>query len=227
MKIISKHKDYYDYLTGVYGIDEKMVYDRRTDGLEKPSEDIISPINKSTVTTHRFSICNRIYVVYQFENEFYHTIDERFELYHILKKRNIDKSFLVYRSWRRYNIKEDIKEGIEEKFEMDNYPSNINKAIRQPVLIQTTWENDSFKYEEVKDSRYFKDTSKKVHSYWRTPYLAEYGFPKWYPADEMYKQVVAFIGWLKDNPEIPNNQTNEEKIISNGFDLKTSFRDKK
>lgn len=31
MKIISprNNKDYYDYLTGVYGIDEKVVYDRR------------------------------------------------------------------------------------------------------------------------------------------------------------------------------------------------------
>jgi hypothetical protein len=29
MKLISKYKDYYDYLTGIYGIDEKLVLDRR------------------------------------------------------------------------------------------------------------------------------------------------------------------------------------------------------
>ena len=29
MKIISKFKDYYDYLTGIYGIDEKLILDRR------------------------------------------------------------------------------------------------------------------------------------------------------------------------------------------------------
>lgn len=29
MKIISKYKDYYDYLSGIYGIDEKLVLDRR------------------------------------------------------------------------------------------------------------------------------------------------------------------------------------------------------
>ena len=29
MKIISKYKDYYDYLMGIYGIDEKLVLDRR------------------------------------------------------------------------------------------------------------------------------------------------------------------------------------------------------
>lgn len=29
MKIISQYKDYYDYLIGFYGIDEKIVLDRR------------------------------------------------------------------------------------------------------------------------------------------------------------------------------------------------------
>ena len=29
MKIISKYKDYYDYLTGIYGVDDKIVLDRR------------------------------------------------------------------------------------------------------------------------------------------------------------------------------------------------------
>lgn len=29
MKIICKVKDYYDYLTGIYGIDEQIIYDRR------------------------------------------------------------------------------------------------------------------------------------------------------------------------------------------------------
>ena len=223
MKIISKHKDYYDYLTGIYGIDEKMVYDRRTNTLEKPSEDIISTVNQSTVTTHTFSICNNIFVVYQFENNFYYTIDERIELYYILDKREIYNSFLVYRSWRTYDVKEEVK----VKFEKDNCVSEVNKAIRQPVLIQTTWDNDSFKIENITNKRYFKDTKDKTITYWRIPDLSKFGFAKWVPSDEMYQQIVAFIGWLKDNPEIPNNQTNEEKIQSNGFDLKTSFRHRK
>ena len=223
MKIISKHKDYYDYLAGIYGIDEKMVYDRRTNTLEKPSEDIISTVNQSTVTTHTFSICNNIFVVYQFENNFYYTIDERIELYYILDKREIYNSFLVHRSWRTYNVKEEVK----VKFEKDNCVSEVNKAIRQPVLIQTTWDNDSFKIESITNKKYFKDTKDKTITYWRIPDLSRFGFAKWVPADEMYRQIVAFIGWLKDNPEIPNNQTNEEKIQSNGFDLKTSFRHRK
>ena len=30
MKIISKYKDYYDFLTGLYGIDNKLILDRRS-----------------------------------------------------------------------------------------------------------------------------------------------------------------------------------------------------
>lgn len=30
MKIISKYKDYYDYLQGIYGVDEKLILDRRS-----------------------------------------------------------------------------------------------------------------------------------------------------------------------------------------------------
>ena len=39
MKIISKHKDYYDWAVSIYGLDEIMVYDRRTDHLEKADDD--------------------------------------------------------------------------------------------------------------------------------------------------------------------------------------------
>jgi len=220
MKIISKHKDYYDYLVGIYGIDEKMVYNRRTNALEKPLEDIVSTINQSSVTTHTFSICNRIYVIFQFENVFYHTLDEYIELYRILEKKKLYTGFL-WHSWG------DIEEGIGKKYKELNCASEVNKIVRQPVLIQTTYEENSFKYQSILSRKYFYDSNEKTPSYWRIPELSKYGFAKWVPADEMYQQIVAFIGWMVDYPEIPNKQTNVEKIQSNGFDVKTSFRHRK
>ncbi len=50
MKIISKFKDYYDYLVGVYGIDEKLILDRTE---FYPTSRFVSP-NDSKVT---FFIC--------------------------------------------------------------------------------------------------------------------------------------------------------------------------
>lgn len=38
MRIISKYKDYYDYLTGLYGVDDKVVLDRRGGTSVEPSD---------------------------------------------------------------------------------------------------------------------------------------------------------------------------------------------
>lgn len=50
---------------------------------------------------------------------------------------------------------------------------------------------------------------------------------KFISAEEIYQQISAFIGYLKDHPEIPNKQTDLEKVQSHGFDLKKSFRHRK
>lgn len=61
MKIISKYKDYYDYLQGAYGIDDKVVLDRRTN-----SQPLISPYKPSEHGKYSlltFYICDRVYYV--------------------------------------------------------------------------------------------------------------------------------------------------------------------
>lgn len=40
MKIISKYKDYYDYLVGIYGEDPKLVLDRRNGSVVEPNYDV-------------------------------------------------------------------------------------------------------------------------------------------------------------------------------------------
>lgn len=48
MKIISKYKDYYDYLSGIYGIDEKIVLDR-TISKNSPNVEFYSHWNRKIV----------------------------------------------------------------------------------------------------------------------------------------------------------------------------------
>ncbi len=60
MIIISKYKDYYDYLVGIYGRDEKLVLDRR-DGFV--SEDI--PFHPQYIgNLFEFHICGKEYDIY-------------------------------------------------------------------------------------------------------------------------------------------------------------------
>jgi hypothetical protein len=219
MKIISKHKDYYDWAVSIYGIDPIMVYDRRNSGLERPFQDIPS-INRPVVTKHEFSICNRIYIVYQFMNKFYHTVDELVELHNILDENNIDDRFLTKHRYGYDGI--DIRQIAEMKFKEWNTSSDVNMSLRKPVLLKTI--GGKFEYITQHTNRFWQDSDKKDKSSWSLPDLSLYGFAKWYDAQQIFQDIYAFISWTKDNPEIPNNQTNDEKIHSNGFDTKSSFR---
>jgi len=227
MKIISKHKDYYDWAVSIYGLDEIMVYDRRTDHLEKADDDPdFRPVNGFVITKHVFSVCNNLYTVFQFRNKFYHTVDDLIVLDEILRVEKVDDDFLAGRyRWR--NEGKSKRALAEEKFKEENYKSKVNREIRQPVLIKTTHSIGSFKFTAQKTGSPFFDTDKKVESHWRIPDLSTYGFASWFSAEQIFQDIYAFISWTKDNPEIPNKQTNEEKIQSNGFDTKISFRHRK
>lgn len=60
MKIISKYRDYYDYLQGIYGIDEKLILDRRS-GKTKYN------LTKKTILV----ICGKVIEFYVKEGKFY------------------------------------------------------------------------------------------------------------------------------------------------------------
>lgn len=61
MKIISKYKDYYDHLQGAYGIDDKVVLDRRS--AAQPNLLLYTPSEPGKYERMVFFICDRIYYV--------------------------------------------------------------------------------------------------------------------------------------------------------------------
>jgi hypothetical protein len=87
-----------------------------------------------------------------------------------------------------------------------NKKSELNTKHQQPVLLENVSMFNGGVY---------------------IPVLAEWGFPKMISADEMYNKIYSWLCWSIDNPPIPNNQTDKEKIVSHGFDTKTSFRNVK
>jgi hypothetical protein len=93
-----------------------------------------------------------------------------------------------------------------------------------PVLISVGFhcsKESAYEYKSRKNERLADKT------YWRLPLLSDFKFGKYLAAEEIYKEIYTFISWLKDHPEIPNNQTDKEKILTHGFDLKDSFRNTK
>lgn len=98
------------------------------------------------------------------------------------------------------------KWSIDRSLDFDE-TTDLNKLLRKPVLVS--------------EGGYLYKDSKKIEC---DPILKTFGFHKVLTAHEVYVEVETFLGWMKDNPEPPNNQTNANKIVTNGFDLKTSFR---
>lgn len=87
--------------------------------------------------------------------------------------------------------------------------TDINQKSGMPVAI------DSLDYEN----------GKLVGAY-KVPILANYAFPSIISSREMYGMIYDYLGWLKDNPPPPDNQTDRQKVVSHGFDVKRSFRPK-
>lgn len=58
------------------------------------------------------------------------------------------------------------------------------------------------------------------------PLLKNFGFASVIPSAKMYSDIYDYLGYLVDNPPIPDKQTNKEKILSHGFDARRSFRPK-
>ena len=60
-----------------------------------------------------------------------------------------------------------------------------------------------------------------INSLIKNPKLSDYQFGKKVIPEDAYTAIYNFLSREKS---IPDNQTNKEKIVSHGFDLKTSFR---
>lgn len=198
MKLISKYKDYYDYLVGIYGIDEKLAYDRRFPRIVVESDvysSELEPVNA------KFFICNTIFSFWKYKGKWHHTpeeLDEMNRLYNNTRTRSVYGT-----GWMR-----DSKNFYNEKFRY----TEVNINSRQPVLISGHMSLGEPVYECKREIRY------------GVPMLKDFPLPKYLNAESIYQAITGFLGWLNDNPEIPNKQTNEEKILSHGFDIKNSFR---
>jgi hypothetical protein len=113
MKIISKHKDYYDHMIGIYGRDELIVYDRRLTSLPEDYLDryFIKKHSMSSVR-YEFYICGKIYRVVLVGDKSYHQASDQLD-------------------WRD-NIFLDTNR---------NKPTNINEKFRLPVLARADFLN--------------------------------------------------------------------------------------
>lgn len=73
MRIISKFKDYYDYLVGIYGIDPVLTLDRRYPDLVHCAPETL---DRDKLVGKTFAIAGKRYRLYYYKDKVYYTLQE-------------------------------------------------------------------------------------------------------------------------------------------------------
>lgn len=205
MLIVSKYKDFYDYLSGVWGVDPKLVLDRRE--FEHPEFFKRSP---QVVVLY---ICGKVIEGFWDGENFYFgeslskfgEIKEpfykrwHFSPHHELRTRYVDFKFTA-----------DVPLGRTERYDINVEPMDDTKGINLkencPILMV---------------NRYGKD------KYHRFPILSKMNVSSILKPEVIYQMLV---DWYSErNNELEkrqDNQTDIQKLINKGFDKKESFRPK-
>jgi hypothetical protein len=192
MLILSKYKDYYDYLSGVFGTDSKIVLDRRVfDKFEVLSDD-----DKFI----QVFVCGYIYEGFVRDKKFYWgrqllellTKEEREKFDN---SKNQEKVYIRYRKSSTYNY---VRNGVD--LHLEPFVDKVNHNLKQNCPIMILHRLDDFL---------------------KFPVLREIGISSILPPKEIYLMLTE---WLAPKDKEQEPRPDKEKIVSAGFDLKTSFR---
>lgn len=188
MKILAKSKDYYDYLTGIYGVDNKIVLDRTNSDKKE-----WWPSDEDEVWS--LLICGkRIDFVYK-NNKFYY-LKEIEEIHSSDRRWGQDSNSIWVKG--KYGGNYAFTEMVDDK-------SDTNKKANCPIMLVTF-------------NGYAVPSERNRYKY---PILKDLNFNKIMNPQEIY---LLLSDWLSPRDVETNNPSDKEKIVSNGFDLKYSFR---
>lgn len=214
MIIIGKNKDYYDYIVGIYGRDENIVFDRRDAILVNNTyQNSDNPLWSKKIITRNSSYANfdrkkeaskmykwslknpHIDLSIPHGNLYYVGIEIGFKLYFFLVERYLDESNNVC-------IEPSLIEVSDIKNKINEQPINI---IPYKHFL---WR--SFRVEPIKNN---------IIS---NPILQGTWIPKFIKAEDIYHNIYDYISSTKEK-EIKDSRTDEQKAQSHGFN-KESFR---
>ena len=237
MKIISKFKDFYDYKVAKYGVDEKLVYTRKTyceyfesfvidvytasddriseENFNKNLKDDTKPIDEKNIHKILF-IGEKLIHLFSTENGIYTHFD--------IKNENDLRKLNDFQYKKEVTFKNEKKFSIFSKFGSDwDYLLSYNrkKLITSDIDKDDIILNEPMLLIELigtsKSSRYLYN-----YKFTYNPNLSQMGV--YIDADFVWQSLVEFLSNKRSEKEISPEVSNENKILSKGFDLKTSFR---
>jgi len=201
MKILSKYKDYYDYLSGVWGEDPKIILDRRIFNI---------PQFYSTDKNKWGSIfiCGD-QVDFVYSNGKFLYLDELEKTFGVNKL----SSSGYFARYFTLNF---------NKFKTVNVP-NPNNGRSENIFTEIVRDEKqlNLKYECPILLTFYGNEKSAIYKF---PKLGDLQFHKVMNAEELYIKLAEY---LAPKDITVNNQTDIEKIITHGFDKVKSFRNRK
>ena len=227
MRIIDNKKDYYDYLSGVYGIDNLIVYDRRGSvpinpdcvslkGAEYFFSQKILPLDKPISGKLRWelmSIAKRRLA--EIDKHRYNKSWTEGSIYHFILE--------VGKTHYRFEVERWIDEHKPDCLHVETTLLDTIKDVplrysNAPICIITCRAQYWWWHHEVR----WEDTKGRIEN----PILANTFIPKLIPPSDIWQALYDYLSSLKDKP-ITDTRTDIQKLESAGFDKKTSFRNVK
>lgn len=201
MKILSKHKDYWHYLTGVYGEDPKIVYNMTN------SCGIIESDTKGYIL--ELHICDYKYLGVYFEGKYHWDIPT---LTDFTFNRN-DVIYSNYWTIADYLVADEKLYGrwwYDEKklktslIKSPGRPSTFNKEHNVPIL------------------KVLRNGRDEPYDFKLNPVLVKTNIISIISPEEMFLKVTDWLAYQE--PELKLDPKDLNRFESKGFDKKTSFR---
>lgn len=221
MKILSAYKDYYDYLTGIYGEDPLLVLDRREHkqpyniGIElKQSTLVPNTINKEQLWIGDYCIEFMVYNGVPYFGENIKNIPG------VTVRERVNHWSSHYE--RQYVMPFDklVKLGFVE-ISWGNGRRNTSASI---VLVPFKIKRPKFLPDDVVVALGSFDKENYMYDY-KYPILTNIGLNKFVPAETIYQYIIEYLSAQKLKAEqYTDTRTNNQKIEGKGFDKITSFR---
>ena len=224
MKIIDSKKDYYDYLQGILGMDEKVTYDRRGSKVILPSEfyNFDSPFpydlcfSKLPYKCDRKRVKKTIWQSCKYENR----IDRHSWSW---KKSGDSYEGTIYHLFLEVGFHQYI-------FEIERYLDEDNKLKTDVSIVEKKTVGKGDKKSEaplyIAEYQFGYSVVGKNSNGMENPILKETWIPRFIPAQDMWNMLYEYISSLNDK-EFTDSRTNDQHIESHGFDKKISFRHRK
>ena len=247
MKIISKFKDFYDYKVVKYGVDEKLIYNRKTyydyykilhiniliDKNEKVSIEDFSNNLKENIKYFKHNNHNKVLIIGEKIVHLFFTEDGIYTQYDIKNPKSISEG-TIYKYWAYFSDTKEITFNDGKKFDIhiafaelwNDFFAYDRKKLLSFLNIskeETLFNEPMILIEYVgKIDRKFARFDNSVYKATLNPNLSQMGI--YFDEDFIWQSLVEFLSNKRSEKEISPEVSNENKILSKGFDLKTSFR---